>query len=110
MGSACCSIGFAEARVVKAARRRGGGEGFEGADCDGCVRCAAAVVGGCAGGGGCGGGGGVWVGCGYCGGGCAVSVVGVEFGGGRWVLRQGSAQLRAAFPKQSCGTESIHEI
>ena len=37
-------------------------------------------------------------------------VVGVEFGGGEWVLRQGSAQLRAAFPKQSCGTESIHEI
>ena len=25
-GSACYSIGFAEARVVKAARRRGGGE------------------------------------------------------------------------------------
>ena len=61
MGSACCSLGIAEARVVKASRRRGGGEGVEGADCDGCVRCAAAVAGGCAGGAGCGGGGGVWV-------------------------------------------------
>ena len=49
-------------------------------------------------------------GCGCFGGGCAGGVGGVEFGGGRWVLRQRSAQLRAAFPKQSCGTESIHEI
>ena len=49
-----------------------------------------------------------WVG-GYCGGGCAGGVVGVEFGGGEWVLSQGSSQLRAAFPKHLGGTESIHE-
>ena len=65
-----------------AAARRGGGEGVEGAHVDESVQCAAAVVGGCAGGAGCGGGGGVWVGGGYFGGGCAGGVVGVEFGGG----------------------------
>ena len=48
VGCACCSLGFAEAGGVKAARRRGCAEGVEGAGCDGCVRCAAAVVGGCA--------------------------------------------------------------
>ena len=75
-GCDCCSFGIAEARVVKAARRRGGEE-VEGADCNGCVRCAAAVAGGCTGGAGCGGGG-VWVGCGYCGGGCAGALLGLN--------------------------------
>ena len=88
LGREICAFANAGGGVSEAGggAGRGGGEGVEGADVDEPVQRAAAVFGGCAGG-----------------------VVGVEFGGGEWALRQGSAQLLAAFPKHLGGTESIHE-
>ena len=104
-GSGCCSIGFAEGQGRQSSSTKGRARALKArtltdvydarpqwlADAQAALDAAVAAAYG-------------WE-CGYFGGGCAGGVAGVEFGGGRWVLRQRSSQLRAAFPKHLGGTE-----